>query len=211
MSDDNVKAVDDTKVIELWREAGLPEYFLGNGGTNIKLVQFAVLCVKAFQEKTYLTPADTVEALKQINGIAKAIAEDNFATDADIRQWAEDIQELSQGYLTQPQDQSERIKGTGNKYTVPSLRRTVDEDGNKVVIMSERSYEMMAECLEVFSEQPDQSEVIRDLAGALKNMLPSVTGFQESMNWRVYHSNRKDAEICLEKHAELLKEAEERI
>lgn len=32
---------DDTEVMRLWRESGLPEYFLGNGGTNHKLVDFA--------------------------------------------------------------------------------------------------------------------------------------------------------------------------
>lgn len=34
---------DDANVMRLWREAGLPEYFLGNGGTNHKLVEFARL------------------------------------------------------------------------------------------------------------------------------------------------------------------------
>ena len=33
--------VDDREVMRLWRECGLPEYFLGNGGTNDKLVAFA--------------------------------------------------------------------------------------------------------------------------------------------------------------------------
>lgn len=32
---------DDAEVMRLWRECGLPEYFLGNGGTNHKLVAFA--------------------------------------------------------------------------------------------------------------------------------------------------------------------------
>lgn len=32
---------DDREVMRLWRECGLPEYFLGNGGTNHKLVEFA--------------------------------------------------------------------------------------------------------------------------------------------------------------------------
>jgi len=36
--------VDDAKVMRLWRECGLPEYFLGNGGTNHKLVAFAKAC-----------------------------------------------------------------------------------------------------------------------------------------------------------------------
>lgn len=34
---------DDAEVMRLWRKAGLPEYFLGNGGTNRKLVAFAAL------------------------------------------------------------------------------------------------------------------------------------------------------------------------
>jgi hypothetical protein len=32
---------DDAEVMRLWREVGLPEYFLGYGGTNHKLVAFA--------------------------------------------------------------------------------------------------------------------------------------------------------------------------
>ena len=32
---------DDAEVMCIWRECGLPEYFLGNGGTNHKLVEFA--------------------------------------------------------------------------------------------------------------------------------------------------------------------------
>lgn len=32
---------DDAKIMHIWRECGLPEYFLGNGGTNTKLVEFA--------------------------------------------------------------------------------------------------------------------------------------------------------------------------
>lgn len=32
---------DDAEVMRLWRECGLPEFFLGNGGTNHKLVEFA--------------------------------------------------------------------------------------------------------------------------------------------------------------------------
>lgn len=43
MSTDPAKttAVDDARVMRIWRECGLPEYFLGNGGTNDKLVRFA--------------------------------------------------------------------------------------------------------------------------------------------------------------------------
>lgn len=35
---------DDADVMRIWRECGLPEYFLGNGGTNHKLVAFAKAC-----------------------------------------------------------------------------------------------------------------------------------------------------------------------
>lgn len=35
---------DDKEVMRLWRQAGGPEYFLGNGGTNHMLVEFARLC-----------------------------------------------------------------------------------------------------------------------------------------------------------------------
>lgn len=36
--------VDDAEVMRIWRECGLPEYFLGNGGSNHKLVAFAKAC-----------------------------------------------------------------------------------------------------------------------------------------------------------------------
>lgn len=39
--------VDDAKVMQIWREVGLPEYFLGNGGTNHRLVEFARRCAEA--------------------------------------------------------------------------------------------------------------------------------------------------------------------
>ena len=32
---------DDREIMRIWRECGLPEYFLGNGGSNHKLVAFA--------------------------------------------------------------------------------------------------------------------------------------------------------------------------
>lgn len=38
------KPADDAGVMRLWRKAGLPEYFLGNGGTNYRLVAFAQAC-----------------------------------------------------------------------------------------------------------------------------------------------------------------------
>jgi len=38
---------DDREVMRLWRQAGLPEYFLGNGGTNDRLVEFAKLIQQA--------------------------------------------------------------------------------------------------------------------------------------------------------------------
>lgn len=43
MTGDNPQAspCDDAEIMRLWRECGLPEHFLGNGGTNHKLVAFA--------------------------------------------------------------------------------------------------------------------------------------------------------------------------
>lgn len=40
------KQADDAAVMRLWRECGLPEYFLGNGGSNHKLVAFARRCAE---------------------------------------------------------------------------------------------------------------------------------------------------------------------
>lgn len=31
---------DDARTMEIWRECGLPEWFLGNGGSNHHLVEF---------------------------------------------------------------------------------------------------------------------------------------------------------------------------
>jgi len=42
---------DDREVMRLWRQAGLPEYFLGNGGTNDRLVEFAKLIQQATVRK----------------------------------------------------------------------------------------------------------------------------------------------------------------
>ena len=43
--------IDDRNVLRLWRAAGLPEYFLGNGGTNHKLVAFASMIAAAEREE----------------------------------------------------------------------------------------------------------------------------------------------------------------
>ena len=45
--DVEVEQVDDAEAMRLWREAGLPEYFLGNRGTNAKLVRFVELAQEA--------------------------------------------------------------------------------------------------------------------------------------------------------------------
>lgn len=37
-------SADDAEVMRIWRKCGLPEYFLGNGGSNHKLVAFAKAC-----------------------------------------------------------------------------------------------------------------------------------------------------------------------
>lgn len=44
MSKSHQDPCDDGEVMRIWRQCGLPEYFLGNGGTNHKLVAFAEAC-----------------------------------------------------------------------------------------------------------------------------------------------------------------------
>lgn len=51
MSGECTRSVDDALVMRLWRKAGLPETFLGNGGTNRKLVRFARLVRAAYGVK----------------------------------------------------------------------------------------------------------------------------------------------------------------
>ncbi len=41
MPDSTTTPCDDAEVMRIWRECGLPEYFLGNAGSNHKLVAFA--------------------------------------------------------------------------------------------------------------------------------------------------------------------------
>jgi hypothetical protein len=36
-----VERCNDAEIMRIWRECGLPEFFLGNGGTNGKLCEFA--------------------------------------------------------------------------------------------------------------------------------------------------------------------------
>lgn len=52
--------IDDAMVMDLWRRAGLPEYFLGNGGTNERLVLFAQMC-------RFAPPSDAEELRAVIN------------------------------------------------------------------------------------------------------------------------------------------------
>lgn len=37
----HVEPVNDRAIADIWRDVGLPEYFLGNAGTNHRLVEFA--------------------------------------------------------------------------------------------------------------------------------------------------------------------------
>jgi hypothetical protein len=43
--------VNEAEVVELWRQAGLPEYCIGNGGTNARLCDFARLIAAAERER----------------------------------------------------------------------------------------------------------------------------------------------------------------
>jgi hypothetical protein len=45
------ETVNDAEVMRLWRECGLPEYFLGNGNSNHKLVAFAEACAIELQSR----------------------------------------------------------------------------------------------------------------------------------------------------------------
>lgn len=47
--------MNDAFVMRMWRDAGLPEYFLGNGGTNDKLVVFAELISAEMRERAAKT------------------------------------------------------------------------------------------------------------------------------------------------------------
>ena len=55
----NTDALLPIEVERLWREVGLPEYFLGNGGTNDKLYKFVALCVTRTPQ-----PSVTIEGMR---------------------------------------------------------------------------------------------------------------------------------------------------
>ena len=39
--------LSEAEVMKLWRQVGLPEYFLGNGGTNVHLMTFVAAIEQA--------------------------------------------------------------------------------------------------------------------------------------------------------------------
>ena len=43
--------LSEAELMQLWRKAGLPEYFLGNGGTNVRLCEFVRLVCCAIYER----------------------------------------------------------------------------------------------------------------------------------------------------------------
>lgn len=50
--------------------------------------------------------------------------------------------------LQQPTLGEGQIKGTGNSYTKPLVRTTVDDEGNEIVIMAKWYYDTMAKLIE---------------------------------------------------------------
>lgn len=49
------------EIERLWRQSGLPEYFLGNGGTNDNLYKFAASLYRAGQERGFERAAGVVK------------------------------------------------------------------------------------------------------------------------------------------------------
>lgn len=58
MDDTPAEPRDDAEVMQIWRECGFPEDFLGNGGTNHKLVAFA--------ERLRLPVRDEIDRLRAL-------------------------------------------------------------------------------------------------------------------------------------------------
>lgn len=90
MSEELKPEADDGEVMRIWRECGLPEYFLGNGGTNHKLVAFAKACALLSSPRVE-EERKMREALERIHEIARAdnkhdidnISKGDFADDMD--------------------------------------------------------------------------------------------------------------------------------
>lgn len=67
---------NDSEVMRIWRECGLPEHFLGNGGTNGKLVEFAKRTAQAQVETlTFELSSAKAEHGKTLLLAQKAIGE----------------------------------------------------------------------------------------------------------------------------------------
>ncbi|MBS4046547.1 MAG: hypothetical protein KG075_09425 [Alphaproteobacteria bacterium] len=64
---------DDAEIMRLWREAGLPEYFLGNGGSNVDLVKFAEL-IRA--SSVQAEPTDDDRANNDPHGVLECLHKD---------------------------------------------------------------------------------------------------------------------------------------
>ena len=62
---------DDAEVMRIWRECGLPEYFLGNGGSNHKLVAFAKACAADEIEKLRAQVVSLISSLDVGKGEGK--------------------------------------------------------------------------------------------------------------------------------------------
>jgi hypothetical protein len=76
------QTADDAAVMKLWRECGLPEYFLGNGGTNHRLVAFA-------QNVSGWSDAQVAKLWDERDELRRAL--EPFAKDADrLRNYPDD-------------------------------------------------------------------------------------------------------------------------
>lgn len=63
---------DDERVMRIWRECGLPEYFIGNGGTNDKLVEFAERVAEAALSEAQ-AEIENLEAMGNLKGCVREI------------------------------------------------------------------------------------------------------------------------------------------
>lgn len=77
---------DDATVMRLWRECGLPEYFLGNGGTNHKLVAFMDRIRSEGEVVTFSSAPKDLREIMRINNESLAeierLREDSAELDA---------------------------------------------------------------------------------------------------------------------------------
>ena len=82
------QTADDTQVMRVWRECGLPEYFLGNGGTNHKLLAFVQRIYDTRRERLRTHMDEAKREAEELHGTGATFQEGHVWGYFDGLEWA---------------------------------------------------------------------------------------------------------------------------